>query len=110
MRDFPTNFPKETKVDLGRIAELRLSLQRALMGEISPAFRAVAFSASDGAVDVRCYFDGPIAQEDRISVSCMRTEVLADFESELEVSARCIRMDFPDPISDEGFWVYRRRE
>jgi hypothetical protein len=92
------------------IIGVRLSLQRALLGEVSSNLRAVVFSITDLTIDARFYFDGPISQEDEESTSCVETEVLADYDQEYTVTARCIRLDFPAPISDNGIWIYLRRE
>jgi hypothetical protein len=92
------------------IIKARLSLQRALLGEVPPALRAVVFSMKELTIASRFYFDGPISQEDDESVSCVETEVLADYDQEYTIAVRCIRLDFPLPIYDDGVWVYHRRE
>lgn len=92
------------------IVKTRLSLQRALLGEVSPNLRAVVFSMTGLVIDARFYFDGPISQEDEETVSCVETEVLADYEPGYTVTAHCIRLDFPAPINDDGVWVYLRQE
>lgn len=92
------------------IIEARLSLQRALLGEVPPALRAVVFSMNDLMLDIRFYFDGPISQEDEESISCVESEVLADYGEEYTITAQCIRLDFPSQINDDGVWVFNRRE
>ncbi|MCI5142254.1 MAG: hypothetical protein D3909_11165 [Candidatus Electrothrix sp. ATG1] len=88
----------------------RLSIQRALLGEISPLLRAEAFSITERNIDVRFYFDGLISEDDAESASCVETEIIADYEAEDTVTVRCIRLDAPGPIADNGVWVYQRRE
>lgn len=88
----------------------RLSIQRALLGEVPAHLRAVVFSISGRDIDIRFYFDGQISEADTESASCVETEILADYEAEDTVSVQCIRLDFPDPIGDDGIWVYQRRE
>lgn len=88
----------------------RLSIQRALLGEISPQLRAVVFSIDGRDIDVRFYFDGLINESDIESASIVETEILADYESDDSVTVRCVRLDAPTPIDDGGVWVYRRRE
>jgi hypothetical protein len=68
------------------------------------------FSITDLAIDICFYFDGPISQEDKESASCVETEVLADYDPGYRVTVRCIRLDSPSPIDDDGVWVYLRRE
>src|SRR5262245_54432559 len=93
-----------------RDVRARLSAQRALLGEVSPALRAVVLSVNNGIVEVRCYFDGPVRPQDEESISCVETEMIADCGPGEEVKARCIQLDAPKPISDEGLWVYYRQE
>ena len=88
----------------------RLSIQRALLGEISPQLRSVVFSIVGRDIDVRFYFDGLISKIDAESASCVETEIIADYEAEDTVTFRCIRLDAPKPIEDDGVWVYQRRE
>lgn len=88
----------------------RLSIQRALLGEVSPQLRAVVFSIVGRDVDVRFYYDGLISEVDTESASCVETEMIADYEAADTVTVRCIRLDFPEPIQDDGVWVYQRRE
>lgn len=92
------------------IIKARLSLQRALLGEIPPALRACIFSIYNLNIDIRFYFDGAISEKDEESISCVESEVLADYDPEYVISARCIRLDTPAIINDDGIWVYSRRE
>lgn len=88
----------------------RLNIQRALLGEVSGSLRAVIFTVNEGCLDVRFYFDGVVGEEDIESASYVETEVLADYEEGFSVSVKCIRLDSPEPIDDNGVWVFRRRE
>ncbi len=92
------------------IIKARLSLQRALLGEIPPALRACVFSISEFNIDIRFYIDGVIREEDEESISCVESEVLADYDPKYVISARCIQLDTPTIINDDGIWVYSRRE
>jgi len=92
------------------IIRARLSAQRALGGEVAPAMRAVVLSMTGKGVELRCYFDGPIQPADAESISVVETEMMADFEPEQSVTARCIRLDAPEPVNDDGVWIYCRRE
>lgn len=92
------------------VVAARLSIQRAMLGEVSAKLRAVTFTVSRTCLDIKFYFDGVVDDDDLESVSCIETEVLADYEEEYKVSARCLRVDMPSPIDDSGVWVFRRRE
>src|SRR4051812_32324838 len=87
-----------------------LCAQVAFVGKISSKMRAAVLSVTPGNVEVRCYFDGPIDEEDAESVSFAETEMMAQFEPEVTVSARCIRLDAPELITGDGLIVYGRRE
>jgi len=89
---------------------VRLSIQRALLGEVSGTLRAVIFSVSGLLLNIRFYFDGEIDDDDFESASCVETEVLADYEDDWTVVVECLRLDAPKPILDQGVWVFRRRE
>ena len=60
-------------------ASLILSANRAMLGAISSAIRAVLVKADDEAVYVTAVIDGPISEEDRGAISLVATEVAADF-------------------------------
>jgi hypothetical protein len=88
----------------------RLSIQRALLGEVSAQTRAVIFSIKENCLDIRFYFAGPISEDDKESVSCVEAEILADYDPGVTVATHCIRQDPPNIISDDGIWVFLRKE
>lgn len=88
----------------------RLSIQRALLGEVSAKLRAVVFSITDRNLDVRFYFDGAIGESETEAASRVETEILADYKLEDTVVVRCISLGAPEPIMDDGVWVYLRSE
>ncbi len=95
--------------ETSRRVRVLLSLQRALLGEVSSALRGVTADWHDNAIDIVCYFDGPIAEQDEESMGCVDAEVLADFP-EHTVNFRIIRSDTPEEMKPLRAWVYRRRE
>jgi hypothetical protein len=86
------------------------SLQRALLGEVFPALRAVTVEWSDAAVNFIAYVDGSIRDEDAESLSCVAAEVAADFVSGVAVDYDMVRADWPTPIMDTRVHVFLRRE
>ncbi len=92
------------------IVMARLSIQRALLGEVSGRLRAVIFSVSELFLNIRFYFDGEIGEDDFESASCVETEVLADYEENWTVIVKCLRLYASETILDDGVWVFRRRE
>lgn len=97
------------KFEFGRVNVL-LSLQRALLGEVFPALRAVTVEWSDTSVKFFAYVDGEVQEEDEESISCVATEVTADFPAEVDVSWEVIRRDAPASTQDGRITVYLRRE
>ena len=88
---------------------MMLSLERGLLGEITPNLRAVTLKVEDRRIDVRCYFQGEIAKEDRESMSCVKTELIADFPKD-QVTLEVVHLDAPAPIPKDDIGVYFRRE
>ncbi len=93
-----------------RVARAKLSAQRALLGEVPPALRAVLMSVNDSSIMAHCYFDGPIHPDDAESMSCAETEMAADCAPDVEVTFECIRRDAPQRIDEAGIWIFARRE
>ena len=90
--------------------QLARILQVALLGEVSPALRGVAFGTGDRDIRIAFYFDGPVSEEDRESASCVVTEVIAAVPEDFNVSEEVIRIDVPGRLPDSEAWAYRRRE
>jgi hypothetical protein len=87
-----------------------LSLQRAMLGEVFPALRAITVEWSEMAVKFFAYIDGPLAAEDAESLSCISAEVAADFLPGVEIDFETVRLDFPNRIVDTRTRVFHRRE
>ncbi len=93
-----------------RRAEVLLSIQRALLGEVTPAMRAVTVQFDEGSVRILFYFDGDFSDVDREAASRVETEVMADMSDPSSVSSACRRIDPPSRIEDAGTWVFARNE
>src|SRR3954467_1844181 len=89
---------------------VRLSIQRALLGEVSSRLRGVRVSYDPGSIRIEAFFDGKITEEDRGSMSEVETEVYADFPQDYDVVCHRERLDAPARIPQDGLWIYRRRE
>lgn len=86
-----------------------LSLQRALLGEVFPALRAVTVEWSESAVKFVAYVDGELEDADADSLSAVAAEVSADFPPSVEVDYEVVRRDGLVPIQDSRLRVFRRR-
>jgi hypothetical protein len=81
-----------------------------MLGEVSPALRGVTVGWHDNTIQVRAYFDGPISEEDRESMSCVGTEMIADFSEPWTIDDEVVRRDAPEPMECLEAWAYLRRE
>jgi hypothetical protein len=86
------------------------SVQRALLGEVPPALRGVTLGWDDRLIYLRCYFDGPISEEDHESMELVATEVMADFFLERNVELQVVRQDAPSRLDPLEVWAYHRQE
>lgn len=88
-----------------------LSLQTALLDEITPNIRGITCGWSNYLITINCYFDGEISEDDRESMECVATEVIANF-SQHKISISSKRLDIPEPLNPYTLseWVYRRKE
>ena len=87
-----------------------LSLQRAMLGEVFPALRAISVEWSDRRVKFFAYVDGPLAEADAESLSCISAEVAADFWPGVEIDYEVAQVDSPNRIVDARTRVFHRRE
>ncbi|MFI5334702.1 MAG: hypothetical protein ACHQT8_06020 [Chlamydiales bacterium] len=92
--------------------KVRLSLQRALLCEISPNLRLVAFDYDklNNEILLYFYFDKEITDENKSSVNSIAAEVTGDFDEETQVIEKCIHLDFPAWLPAHQFSVYCRKE
>ena len=92
-------------------ARLLLSLQRALLGEVSPNIRAVTSSFAPDRIILRWIIDGAISDDLKESLSSVGTEVVADFPDR-DISEEYIGCDAPADIGTHvlDLIAYRRKE
>ncbi len=94
------------------INDLKLFLQRALLGEISSRLRGITCAIEGNVVRVRCYFHGEIKDEDMESMSCVESMLLADYHPDICIDLKVERLDYPEPLASRFLmaWIYRRKE
>lgn len=91
---------------------IRLSVMRALWGEIFPQTRAVCCRI-DGprSFTIEFYVDGAITSEIADSASCVEAEVVSDFEHDVRIGHEVIRLDSPGKIpTTNRLLVFLRKE
>jgi hypothetical protein len=94
---------------------LLLSVERALLGAVSPSLRAVTCGCDGMSIRIRFVFDGPIDADDHESARIVATEVISDFatpSNEWTISEDIVRLDYPAAVSECALdlWAYNRKE
>ena len=92
-----------------REASVRRDMDLAMYFEISAPLRAIFVSYGEDYIHFDCYFDEEISDEDRESMSCIETELIA-LDDDRSNSYTVHRRDYPEPLPREGLCVYARRE
>ena len=94
-------------------ATLALSLQRALLGAVTPNMRAVYGRWNGDEIIVTFVFDGDISTDDIETTGSVTTEVISDFSSpEVTITENLIHTDGKVPLVHEGLGrlAYLRQE
>lgn len=92
---------------------VRLSVMRALWGEISADVRAVLIRPTGpAAFRIEFYLHGDCVAEFFESASIVEGLTMADFPPETDISHGIIRLDEPGkiPVGEDGLLVFKRRE
>jgi|SRR5687767_4055921 hypothetical protein len=99
-----------TAIDLR--VQVLLSIQRALVGTVTPNLRLVVCSWSDSAIEIRAIYDGPPTPDEVEEMSIVETNVIADFPSSMSIQVRCSQSHsaFKDAVAKDEVIVYGRWE
>jgi hypothetical protein len=89
---------------------LRLSAQRALLGQVPPVLRALSVAAAEHCIHFRCYFDGPTSDHDKELLSEAATEIIADFSAPWAISEEYLELPYPEPMRHLEHLIYLRHE
>lgn len=99
------------------IVDLKLSVQRGLLGNVFPSLRAVCINAIQNRIIICFYVDGEITDNEKECCECVLDDVTADFfkakadkRSQIEFETPIIRLDYPQKPPLIGYWVYYRHE
>jgi hypothetical protein len=89
-----------------------LSMQRALLGEVTPDLRGVTAGWDTTRLDAIFVYDGVVTELVTEAVAVIETQVIADFFPELAVRFVAVRSPVPSDLNHfaRRAWVYRRRE
>lgn len=91
---------------------LRLSAQRALLGNVTPNMRSTFVSIDNKNIQLFFYYDGVFTELDKETASYVETEIIADFDDDFTIESHVERLDFPEPIKiiNNGWCIYLRKE
>jgi hypothetical protein len=95
--------------------DLLLSIQRALLGNISPNLRAVCTKLEEKAINIYFYYDKKISDENCELSAHTIDQVMADFwenedGNEIEFYTPILLLNYPQKMPLVGDWVYYRHE
>jgi hypothetical protein len=96
-------------------ARILLSLQRALLGEVTSNMRAISVEWSTDRIKIWVYYDGPVDEDivDDFDASAV-TQVVADFpypdKGDPKIDFEFLRCDIPQKIGNRGEFVFYRNE
>jgi hypothetical protein len=86
---------------------LKLSIQRALLGEVTERLVSVTCGIKDRVVKVRAYVIGLVQEEDVERLNSIAGEVIADFPEGFTIEESCLSIEDGDPAMLD-FWAFKR--
>lgn len=85
---------------------LKLSIQRALLDEVTPRLCSVTCGLDGGLIEIRAYFSGRVTEEDVERIQIVGAEVIADFPEGFRIKDVCLSTeDEEERMLD--FWAFR---
>jgi hypothetical protein len=89
------------------LISLKLSIQRALLGEVTNRLVSVTCGLSERQIMIRAYVSGIVTEEDIERIQCVGTEVIADFPEGYMIEESCLSVhEHEEEMLD--FWAFRR--
>lgn len=89
---------------------IRLSAQRALLGQVTPSLRAVSVDVGERKVYFRCIFDGNPTEYVRELLSVAATEIIADFQEPYMIEEEYLSIEEPNEMKHLKHLIYLRHE
>lgn len=94
------------KISFEPRSTIMLSIQRALLGQITSRLFSMTCGMKGKNIQIRAYVSGEVTQEDIERVQIIGTEVIADFPEGYSIEESCLPIAEGEKILD--FWVFRR--
>jgi hypothetical protein len=91
--------------------DLKLSVQRALIGEVTANMAAVTCALRQNLIVLRCYCFGAPTEDDKERLSEVGSEVIADFPEPYKILEECVPFQPSRQLPEcLGFWAFMRAE
>jgi hypothetical protein len=99
-------------IEIFLLAYAMLSLQKALLGNVTPELRAVVadINERDNLLYIRCYYGGEVDKKTLDLWERVITESWADFGSNYKLDSAVVRLDYPLKVPFQGRYAYLRKE
>lgn len=95
--------------DFEPIIELKIGLQRALIGEVTENLFAVTAGLQGEWIRIVAYFRGPVSEADVERIATVASEVIGDFPDGYKIEETALSLDDEDPKC-LNFWAFKRAE
>src|SRR5215813_7353975 len=93
------------------ITDLKLSLQSALIGEVTSNMAAVTCALRQNLIVLRCYYFGMPSEADKQRLLAISSEVIADFPAPYDIVEECVSYHSSRQLPDcLDFWAFMRAE
>jgi hypothetical protein len=89
------------------LVTLKLSVQRASLGEVTGRLVAVTCGLKERRVQIRAYVSGRVTEQDLEHVSFIGGEVIADFPDGYTIEESCVSVSDGEPEMLD-FWAFLR--
>jgi hypothetical protein len=89
------------------LLSLKLSIQRALLGEVTGRLIAVTCELEERHIQIRAYVSGKVTEEDIERIQCVGAEVIADFPDGYTIDESTASVDDGEPEMLD-FWAFLR--
>lgn len=90
--------------------EIFISVSRALIGEVFPSLVAVcAYITGPDDFTLHFFIDRETDEDIEDAVSCIETEVIADFARQINVKVEIRTAERPQLPEKDAFWIFYRK-
>ena len=91
-------------------AEIFLSVSRALIGEVYPSLVAIcALVTGPDDFTLHFFLDRDVDDHLEDAISCIETEVIADFARHINIEVEIRTADRPQLPERDAFWIFYRK-